>query len=85
MRNTPNAKRLINRNLGFNFDYKLNPKLFLYTGLLVKSKMGASHLNTYSINNQYVDSAFAGGTVDRMINYFSLPVYCGIVFSIIFI
>lgn len=74
MGNTAGAKNLPALNLGFYFDIQLKEKLSLYTGVLVKSKMGAKSLPVYSLNDPYLDSAFAGGTVTRKINYFNIPV-----------
>jgi hypothetical protein len=72
--NLSNSKSLTNWNLGFYFDFKLNPKLFIHTGVIVKSNMGTSGLSPYSLNNKDLDSTFAGGTVDRKISYFNVPV-----------
>ena len=72
--NTPDAKYLFDWNLGFYFDFKMKEKLWLHTGVLVKSKIGASGLQPYSLNNTYLDSAFVGGSVDRKLNYFNVPV-----------
>lgn len=74
MSNTPDAKMLTDWNLGFYFDFKLDQKLFLHTGVRVKSKMGTGSLEPYSLNNIVLDSAFYGGNVDRKINYFNVPV-----------
>ncbi len=74
MSNTPDAKMLTDWNLGFYFDFKLDQKLFLHTGVRVKSKMGTGSLEPYSLNNMVLDSAFYGGNVDRKINYFNVPV-----------
>lgn len=74
MSNTPEARLLTDWNLGFYFDFKLNQKLFLHTGVRVKSKMGTGSLEPYPLNNMTLDSAFSGGSVDRKINYFNVPV-----------
>jgi len=75
MSNTPKAKYLFDWNLGFYFDFRMkNPHLFIHTGVLVKSKMGARDLDPYSLDNANLDTVFAGGTVDRKINYFNVPV-----------
>lgn len=72
--NTPGAEYLPDWNLGFYFDFKLrNPHLFVHTGVIVKSKMGASGLDPYDLGNNFLDSTFIGGTVDRKINYFNVP------------
>jgi hypothetical protein len=74
MSNTPNSKNLTSWNLGFYFDFKLQPKLFIHTGVLVKTIMGCSGLTPYSLPTSSLDSAFKGGTVDREIHYFNVPV-----------
>lgn len=75
MSNTPNAKYLFDWNLGFYFDFKMkNPHLFIHTGVLVKSKMGTKGLDPYPLGNDTLDAAFAGGTIERKINYFNVPV-----------
>jgi hypothetical protein len=74
MSNTPNSQSLTSWNLGFYFDFKLNPKLFIHTGVLVKTIMGCSGLTPYSLNDTSLDNAFKGGTVDREIHYFNVPV-----------
>jgi len=74
MSNSPGDKYLFDWNLGFYFDFKIKPKLFIHTGVIVKSKMGTAGIAPYSLNNPYLDSAFVGGTVDRKLNYFNVPV-----------
>src|SRR5215217_2165088 len=59
MSNTPNAKYLFDWNLGFYFDIKMQEKLFIHTGVLVKSKMGTSGLNPYPLATNALDTAFA--------------------------
>jgi hypothetical protein len=74
MSNTPEAKYLFDWNLGFYFDFRMkNPHLFIHTGVLVKSKMGTRDLDPYTLNDVNLDTVFAGGTVDRKINYFNVP------------
>lgn len=63
-------------NLGFYFDFLLkeNTKWYLHTGVLVKSTMGPQGLNPYSIGNEELDTLFLGGTMERKINYFNVPI-----------
>jgi hypothetical protein len=42
--------------------------------VIVKSRMGTSGITPYSLDNLYLDSLFVGGTVERKVNYFSVPV-----------
>lgn len=75
IQNLDGANSLRSFNLGFYFDIKLkNPSLMLNTGVIVKSTMGADELPLYSLNDMHLDSAFAGGSVSRKINYFNVPV-----------
>ena len=71
----PGANTLTGFNLGFYFDFKLkNPSWMVNTGVIVKSPLGAKDLPVYSLNNSYLDSAFAGGSVARKLRYFNVPV-----------
>lgn len=62
-------------NLGFYFDIDLNESktLFLHTGVIVKSPMGATGLTPYSLGNADLDKLFAGGKVERHLGYFNVP------------
>lgn len=73
--NLEGADSRANFNLGFYFDYKLhNPSWLLSTGVIVKSTMGANGLALYPLNDANLDASFAGGTVDRKIKYFNVPI-----------
>ena len=63
-------------NLGFYFDvrYKKNPAWMINTGVIVKSPMGAHGLPVYSLNDETLDNTFAGGSVNREIRYFNVPI-----------
>lgn len=61
-------------NLGFYFDIKLKNKLSLATGVMVKSPWGAEGLPTYSLGAADLDSVFRGGSVERRMNYFNVPI-----------
>lgn len=62
-------------NLGFYFDIKTkNPNWLFHTGVIVKSSLGTYGLPVYSLNNPDLDNAFAGGQVQRKINYFNVPI-----------
>ena len=61
-------------NIGFYFDIKTkNPAWLVHTGVLVKSTLGESNLPVYAIGDPNLDNAFAGGQVDKKINYFNVP------------
>ncbi|MCX7549399.1 outer membrane beta-barrel protein [Xanthomarina sp. F2636L] len=61
--------------LGFYFDMniKKSPDWIFNTGVIVKSTMGAEDIAVYSLNNPDLDAAFEGGSVQRKINYFNVP------------
>ena len=63
-------------NLGFYFDIKVfkNPQWMLNTGVIVKSPYGAEDLPVYSLNDPELDSVFVGGSVQRGLRYFNVPV-----------
>ncbi len=63
-------------NLGFYFDVKSkkNPAWMINTGVIVKSPMGARHIPIYSLDDVNLDNTFEGGTVNREIRYFNVPI-----------
>lgn len=63
-------------NLGFYFDIKIDddPTWMVNTGVIVKSNMGAQGLSTYSLNDPQLDSMFVGGSVNRELSYFNVPI-----------
>ena len=63
-------------NLGFYFDFKSkkNPAWMLNTGVIVKSPMGAKGIPVYSLDNEDLDNTFEGGSIDREIRYFNVPI-----------
>ncbi|MBL7849827.1 MAG: PorT family protein [Cyclobacteriaceae bacterium] len=63
-------------NLGFYFDIKTkNPNWLFHTGVIVKSTMGANGLPVYSLNNPDLDNTFVGGSIERTLSYFNVPVF----------
>lgn len=61
-------------NIGFYFDIKTkNPAWMVHTGVLVKSTLGESNLPVYATGDPDLDNAFAGGQVEKKINYFNVP------------
>lgn len=73
--NLDDAQIATHFNLGFYFDLRLkDPSWFLSTGVIVKSSVGANGLPVYSLNNENLDNVFAGGFVNRHINYFYVPI-----------
>lgn len=63
-------------DLGFYFDILLkeNTHWYLHTGVLVKSPMGSRELDPYSLNDIHLDSLFEGGSVERQLRYFNVPI-----------
>jgi len=63
-------------NLGFYFDLKSkkNPAWMINTGVIVKSPMGANDIPLYSLNDENLDNTFAGGSLDRKLRYFNVPI-----------
>lgn len=61
-------------NLGFYFDIKMSKKLFLHTGVIVKSPMGSEGLNPYELGNANLDTLYANGNVSRELRYFNVPI-----------
>jgi hypothetical protein len=62
-------------NVGFYFDLKLkNPAWMVHTGVIVKSTLGAKDLPVYNLNDANLNTAFAGGNVDRRLSYFNVPI-----------
>jgi len=63
-------------NLGFYFDIKLkNEPWMIHTGVIVKSNMGTGDLPVYSLGDPGLDNTFAGGSVERNLNYFNVPIF----------
>lgn len=63
-------------NLGFYFDVrsKKNPAWMINTGVIVKSPMGARNIPVYSLDDVNLDNTFEGGSVNREIRYFNVPI-----------
>lgn len=60
-------------NLGFYFHILLKNNSYFSTGVLVKSSVGATGMETYSIGDPEFDSVFEGGELTTKINYFYVP------------
>jgi len=70
----PDSKGLNNFNLGFYFHILLKKNTFISTGVMVKSDVGASNISPYPTGNDYLDSLYTNGEVDRKIGYFYVPI-----------
>lgn len=70
------SKPIMKPNLGIYFDFRMrNPSLYIHTGFFPLSTMGTGNLAVYSTNNANLDEAFVGGSVKKVFNYFSLPLF----------
>jgi hypothetical protein len=61
-------------HLGFYFDIQMHNSLYLHTGVIVKSPMGAKGIAPYSVGDPDLDTVLAEGTVERQFRYFSVPI-----------
>jgi hypothetical protein len=66
-------KRLSTFNLGFYFDIELKDAWRLYTGVLVKSKLGVENLSDADLLRLGVASEEEGGSYSQYINNFLVP------------
>jgi len=66
-------KRLASFNLGFYFDIELKDAWRLYTGVLVKSKLGVENLSDSDLLLLGVSPQGEGGTYTQYINNFMVP------------
>lgn len=72
--NLENSGLNMGLHLGFYFDIKIKENLFLHTGLILKSPMGAEKLDSYTIGDPHLDSVLATATVTRDLRYFNVPI-----------
>jgi hypothetical protein len=63
-----------NFNLGFYFHILMKKNSYLSTGVLVKSNVGASGMDTYPIGDTEFDAVYEDGTLTKRINCFYLPI-----------
>lgn len=66
--------RLSSFNLGFYFDIRINDPWYLYTGVLVKSRLGAAKLSAADLDFLQADVYPETGDYSQMLNYFIVPV-----------
>jgi hypothetical protein len=72
--NLEGAEALRGFHLGFYFDIKLRQKLYLHTGVIVKSPMGAKGLDPYALGDAELDSVLSTASAARKLRYFNVPV-----------
>jgi hypothetical protein len=70
----PGAQYKSGFNLGFYFDIKTRSRWKIATGVMVKSPWGAAGLPVYPTGDAALDTAFIGGSVERRLNYFNVPI-----------
>lgn len=73
-RDIQEANGLNNFNLGFYFHINLKRSLFLSTGVLVKSNVGANGMSSYPIGNEDFDQLFQDANLTTKISYFYVPI-----------
>ncbi len=72
--NLENSKAVRGFHLGFYFDINLKEQLFLHTGVIVKSPMGAKGIEPYPVGDPNLDSVLSDGSVERKLRYFNVPI-----------
>ncbi len=68
-----NQKSLSELNLGFYFDIRLKNQWYLYTGVLVKGRLGAAELSESDLNLLGIVLQDGEGEYSQKINYFMVP------------
>jgi hypothetical protein len=63
-----------NFNLGFYFHILMKNSSYFSTGVLVKSNVGATGMNTYPIGDPDFDAVYVNGTLTKKINCFYVPI-----------
>lgn len=66
-------KRLSTFNLGFYFDFRLKNQWNIYTGVLVKSKLGDDYLTANDLDFLGIEPYEVEGHYSQKINYFIVP------------
>jgi hypothetical protein len=68
-----NKRGLSTFNLGFYFDIRLKDPWYLYTGVLVKSKLGADKLSDSDLDFLQAEVYQEAGDHSQVMNYFIIP------------
>jgi hypothetical protein len=69
-----NARAMNNFDLGFYFHILMKGNSYLSTGVLVKTKVGATGMPTYPLGDANFDTVYKNGTLTKQINNFSVPI-----------
>lgn len=72
--NLQSSDRLRALNLGFYFDIKMKERLYLSTGVLVKSTVGNDDLSTSDLNLLSPELIIEDGTYSQRLSYFHVPI-----------
>ena len=67
------SKSLSTFNLGFYFDIRIKNQWYLYTGTLVKSKLGMDNLSENDLDFLQTDTYEDEGDYSQVMNYFLVP------------
>ncbi|MFO7668779.1 MAG: porin family protein [Bacteroidales bacterium] len=68
------SKGLNSFNIGFYFHILMKNSSYLSTGVLVKSNVGATGMDTYPIGDASFDSVYQHGVLTKKINSFYVPI-----------
>ena len=68
------SKGLNNFDLGFYFHFLLKNNTYLGTGVLVKSNVGATGMETYSMDDENFDAIYQDGTLTKKLPCFYVPI-----------
>ena len=71
---SPDTKALAGFHLGFYFDIKITEPLFIHTGVIVKSPLGARNLTPYDVGDDDLDSISHEASVNRVFRQFTVPI-----------
>jgi hypothetical protein len=72
--NLEGSKSVGGFHLGFYFDIQLKNQLYLHTGVIVKSPMGAKGIAPYPVGDPDLDTVLSVSTVERKLRYFNVPI-----------
>lgn len=68
-----NGKSLSELNLGFYFDIRIKNQWYLYTGVLVKGRLGAGELSPADLQLLGIETQDGEGDYSQKISYFMVP------------
>jgi hypothetical protein len=74
IRTISDANAMNNFDLGFYFHILMKGNSYLSTGVLVKTNVGATGMNTYPLGDANFDTVYQNGTLIKKINCFTVPI-----------